>query len=68
METVSYLVPNIHCGHCTMKIITRLNLIPGVEDVEACANTKEVHVDFTVPATEEEIISALTEINYPPER
>ncbi len=68
MESRSYFVPNISCGHCTRRIITRLSEIPGVEEVEASVDTKEVHVDFTYPATEDLIVSALMEINYPPAR
>jgi copper chaperone CopZ len=66
MQSVRYFIPNISCDHCTHRIITRLNQIPGIEDVEASVETKEVHVDFDTPATEEDIISALMEINYPP--
>lgn len=66
MENVSYYIPNIHCGHCTMTIKQRLSQIPGVEEVDASVDSREVNVEYESPATEEAIIAALIEINYPP--
>ena len=66
MENVSYYIPNIHCGHCTMAIKQRLSQIPGVEEVDASVDSREVIVEYESPATEEAIIAALIEINYPP--
>jgi len=53
--------------HCVMHIKNRLNEIEGVENVEANAQTREVEVEFSSPATEEAILQALAEINYPAE-
>lgn len=68
MNSISYLIPNISCGHCTHKIIARLSQISGVEEVQASVDTKIVEVDFTDPATPDQILAALMEINYPPAR
>jgi len=67
MTSKTYFIPNIHCMHCVMRIKNRLNEIEGVENVEANAQTREVEVEFSSPATEEAILQALAEINYPAE-
>lgn len=65
MKTVKYLVPNINCMHCVHTIKTELSEIKGVVSVEADAATKMVEVQFSEPATEEELLSKLAEISYP---
>lgn len=66
MESIKFLVPNISCMHCTMHIKQDLSQLDGVDEVDAVVETKEVTVDFDLPATKEGIIARLTEINYPP--
>jgi copper chaperone CopZ len=39
--------------------------LPGVESVEASADTKTVKITFGNPTSETEIKSLLAEINYP---
>ena len=68
MTTKTYLIPNISCAHCIMHITNRLNEIEGVENVEGAVASKEVTVEFSEPASDEAIIAALEEINYPPRR
>jgi copper chaperone len=68
MATKTYLIPNISCAHCIMHITQRLNEIEGVENVEGDVTSKEVTVEFSEPASDEAIIAALEEINYPPRR
>ncbi|MEL7645360.1 MAG: heavy-metal-associated domain-containing protein [Anaerolineaceae bacterium] len=67
MTTKTYFIPNINCMHCGMHIKNRLNEIEGVESVEANIQSREVEVEFASPATEEIILQALAEINYPAE-
>ena len=66
MNTVSFEVPGISCGHCTHTIQTEVGEIEGVKSVEASQSDRRVKVEFEPPATEEKIIGLLTEINYPP--
>jgi copper chaperone CopZ len=40
--------------------------LPGVSKVEASESTKEVLVEFDPPASSEQIVSLLQEINYAP--
>ena len=66
METKSFQVPNISCGHCVMTIQRELKELEGVTKAEADATTKTVTVEWGPPATWDDIESLLAEINYPP--
>lgn len=65
MKTVTYTVPNISCKHCTHTIAMELSEIEGVSKVDADVQSQLVKVTFEEPATEQQIISTLAEINYP---
>ncbi len=65
MNSVTYTVPNISCGHCVHTIKTELGTLAGVARVDAQADTKQVTVQFDSPADETQIKSLLAEINYP---
>jgi len=65
MSTVTYNIPNISCGHCVHTIKMEVSDLPGVESVEASADSKTATIIFGDPATEDGIKSLLAEINYP---
>jgi copper chaperone CopZ len=65
MNTVTYSIPNISCGHCVHTIETELADVSGVKTVKADESSKKVEISFDVPATEEKIKAILAEINYP---
>ncbi len=65
MTTIKYSVPGINCNHCVHTIQSELIELDGIKTVTADANTKEVIVDYDLPATPESIESFLAEINYP---
>ncbi len=65
MDTKTYTVPNISCGHCVHTIQTELRDLKGIARVEVDQDSKHVAVDFEAPATDESIRTALAEINYP---
>ncbi len=65
MNTVTYLVPNISCRHCTHTIGMELSDIEGVSKVDADVQTQLVTIEFDLPATEEILKQTLAEINYP---
>lgn len=67
METKTFVVPNISCGHCVRSIKNELAEVAGVESVEANENTKMVQVNWEAPATWDQIRETLAEINYPPQ-
>jgi copper chaperone CopZ len=43
-----------------------LGELEGVKVVKADESHQSVHVEFESPATEEQIVALLNEINYPP--
>ncbi len=65
MSSVTYLVPSIHCGHCVHTIKMELSDLEGVRSVQADLATRQVSVEFEVPATPDRIEQLLAEINYP---
>ncbi len=58
-------VPNITCGHCVATIKNELSEIKGVKSVDGDPGTKNVSVVWDSPATKEQILALLKEINYP---
>lgn len=67
MNTVTYTVPAIHCGHCTHTIEMEVGELQGVKSVKADQATKKVEISFEAPASEEKIKALLAEIDYPAE-
>jgi len=65
MDSKTFTVPNISCGHCVMTIERELGELAGVKSVKADQNTHQVVVEWDNPATIESIKSLLQEINYP---
>ncbi|MCW5875797.1 MAG: heavy-metal-associated domain-containing protein [Anaerolineales bacterium] len=67
MNTVTYTVPKIHCANCVHTVETELSEIPGVESVKASNVDQRVVINFSEPASEDQILATLVEINYPAE-
>ena len=65
MESKTFGVPNISCGHCVMTIKRELSELAGVTSVDGDAEGKTVTVAWDAPASEDGIKSLLAEINYP---
>jgi copper chaperone len=65
MNTVTYNIPAINCGHCVHTIKTELADLDGVKSVEGSPEDKKITIIFESPATEESIKSLLKEISYP---
>jgi len=65
MESKTFSVPNISCGHCVMTIQRELGELDGISKVEGDPGKKEVTLDWEAPANLEKIMSTLKEINYP---
>jgi copper chaperone CopZ len=65
MSTITYSIPNIHCGHCVHTIQTEVSDLEGVKSVQADMQARTAVITFEPPATEEKIKALLEEINYP---
>jgi len=66
MQSKTFMVPNISCGHCVHTVQMEVGDIPGVTRVKAEQASKQVVVEWEAPATWEQIKAALVEINYAP--
>lgn len=67
METKTFKVPNISCGHCVRTVEMEVGELPGVTMVSADEGSKMVTINWEDPASWEAIRGLLVEINYPPE-
>lgn len=67
METKTFKVPNISCGHCVKTIQNEVGELAGIKKVVASQDTKLVTVEWEAPQTWDKIKTLLVEINYPPE-
>jgi copper chaperone CopZ len=65
MPTQKFHIPKISCGHCTRTIENELKEITGIQKVESDILAKTVTVNFQSPASAEQILATLKEINYP---
>jgi copper chaperone len=66
MQSKTFQVPNISCGHCVMTIKNEVGELAGVRKVDADKDTRIVTVQWDTPATWDQIKALLTEIEYPP--
>lgn len=66
MQTKTFMVPNIGCNGCVNNIKNELVSIPGIKRVDGVVDSKTITVDFDAPATWEQIVKSLTEIEYAP--
>jgi copper chaperone len=67
MQTKTFKVPNISCGHCVHTVQSELGELEGVKRVVADESSKLVTVEWEAPQTWENIKAVLEEINYPAE-
>jgi copper chaperone len=68
MQTKTFKVPNISCGHCVHTIQNEVSELEGIKSVVASQETKTVTVEWEEPPqTWDNIKTLLEEINYPPE-
>jgi len=65
MESTTLSIPNISCGHCVASIKNELSELDGVNTVEGNPEDKQVAVEWESPATLDNILETLKEINYP---
>lgn len=66
MESKTFTVPNIGCNGCVRTIQSEVSELAGVKKVEGAVDTKMVTVEWDAPATWEQILATLTEIDYAP--
>jgi len=64
MDSKTFKVPNISCGHCVMTIEREVGELNGVKSVKAEQDSKMVTVEWDAPANWDGISALLEEINY----
>jgi copper chaperone CopZ len=66
----SFEIPDMHCGHCEMRVKTALEMVGGVEDVKP--DHKKQKVEFRVADEsafdEQKAREDLEAIGYPPSK
>ena len=68
MQSKTFMVPNISCGHCVRTSENEVGDLAGVASVTASEETKMVTVEWDEPPQTWTAIKALLEeINYAPE-
>ncbi len=65
MQTKTFEVPSISCGHCVMAIENEVSELDGVTSIKADKDTRQVVVEWNEPASWDKIKALLVEINYP---
>jgi copper chaperone CopZ len=65
MKQETFSIPNISCGHCTASIENELKELEGVTAVKGDIESRSVDIQWAAPATREQILAILKEINYP---
>lgn len=68
MEQKTFTVPNIGCNGCVNTIKNEVSALEGVKRVEGAVDSRVVTVEWTTPATWEQIQAKLEEIEYAPEK
>jgi len=64
----SFSIPDMHCGHCEMRVKTALEMVGGVEDVKADHKKQTVQFRVTDSSVFDEAKARedLEAIGYPP--
>ncbi len=66
MNKLQFEVPGIGCEGCVKAIQLELGDLPGVMSVDGDVATRSIQVEFDAPASQDNIVAALKEIDYPP--
>ncbi|EAP98714.1 putative metal-binding protein [Janibacter sp. HTCC2649] len=64
MNTQTFAVTGMTCGHCVSAVTSELKDLPGVTDVDVdlvAGGSSTVTVDATTPLTDEQVAAALDE-------
>jgi copper chaperone CopZ len=65
METITYSVPGMHCGHCKKAVEDELSAVDGVSAVDADLESKLVRVSGS-GLSDEALREAIEEAGYEP--
>ncbi len=66
MDSKTFKVPNIGCDGCVRTIKNELSQLAGVQKVDAAVDSQTVTVEWVDPASWDQIVETLKEIDYAP--
>ena len=64
MATSEYQVTGMTCGHCEMSIREEVSQIPGVDEIQASAQTGKLVVSSTSALDDAAVLAAVDEAGY----
>lgn len=64
MNTSTYAVSGMTCGHCERSVREEVSEVSGVQDVDVSAATGTLVVTSSVPVDDAEILRAVDEAGY----
>ena len=64
METSTYTVTGMTCGHCVASVTEEVREIPGVDDVEVVLETGAVTITSSEPVDLAAVRTAVEEAGY----
>lgn len=64
VNTTTYTVTGMSCGHCAASVREEISAIPGVTDVAVDVASGAVEVTAKQPVTREQVAAAVDEAGY----
>ncbi|CCI51493.1 heavy-metal-associated domain-containing protein [Nostocoides jenkinsii] len=64
VNTTTYTVTGMTCGHCAASVREEISAIPGVTDVAVDVASGAVEVTAKQPVTREQVAAAVDEAGY----
>ena len=64
VNTTTYTVTGMTCGHCAASVRAEISAIPGVTDVAVDVASGAVEVTAKQPVTREQVAAAVDEAGY----
>ena len=64
MDTQTYTVTGMTCGHCAASVTEEISELDGVENVDVVVETGAVTVTSTAPLDESAVRAAVEEAGY----
>lgn len=64
VNTTTYTVTGMTCGHCAASVREEISAIPGVTDVAVDVASGAVEVTAEQPVTREQVAAAVDEAGY----
>lgn len=68
MNTTTYQVTGMSCGHCETAVRAELSEIPGISEVDISATTGRLTITTDGPVDDAVVIAAVDEAGYEAER